>query len=161
MAAHALTILRQLAKRMIDADRDIVAGLPRFTVAQVVENVDLGLGAPGLDPGFESVWWDRINQANQVLKQRLRTDMDFSAKRSPEYWRLFETITAAAYAHQWMSAYPAMEEVRAAMNAYMGDDEERRSLRYREFMESDTAKVEARKLIADHVPLDRTASQVW
>ena len=142
MAAHALTILRQVRFALVSGRTDIT------------NSIEFALSAPGTccSVGFSSDQWDAVERANAKLKETGTEE----AKTA-----LLATIDTAITTVAWMDAYPMMEAVKAAMLAYIKIGTPHYKARWVKFEQGDTkAQATARAAIAGQYPLDRRAPAI-
>ena len=134
MAAHGLTICRQLLKRANNGCS--TEDLKRWTWD--------ALSAPGtcFSASFDWDMWRDLERAQD----------------SGDRQRMVESITASIDRHIWMDAYPTMEAVQEAKRAYVRWHTPYYRRRVTEF-DSGNAKAHetARAAIVSHYPLDRRA----
>ena len=143
MAAHGLTILRQMRKALGE-------GLDQQAV---VQRVRWGLCAPGTcsSVGFSFDLWEAIRKASDALEVE---EEDVQARKAA----LAVEIDAGILALSWMNAYPTLEAITLARDAYVKPGTPHYNKRWRRFDEGvSSVHAKARRMIADRYPLDRRA----
>ena len=133
MAAHGLTIMRQ------------ILAVLREQPNRAADYTRGALSAPGtcFTAGFNIGSWGRIESVLDGIKNG-EADLD----------TLHDTVREALVAHLWMEAYPTLEAVRAAKEAFVKVGTPHFRKRMDAFDTGDkAAHVKARRMVRDTYPL--------
>jgi len=139
MAAHGLTIMRQVAEMIRKG----------FFADQIVDYTSGALLAPGTccTNGFAFATYQAIARVVDRMKRGEAALTD-----------LQRVVDQAIQTHMWMDAYPSMEAVQAAYRAYVQIGLPNFRQRLAKFEAGDAgAHAVARQNIADRFPLERRA----